>query len=58
MPLFAPSSSPLGKHPFEAVRANLVVTPILYVRELRHRKVKLLIQSHAASQLLLSPGYG
>lgn len=36
---------PWGKHPFEAVRANLVVTPILYVRKLRHRKVKLLVQS-------------
>lgn len=44
------------KHLSKAARVEIIVTPILHERKLRPREVKLLIQSHTASQLPLCPG--
>ena len=52
MPPFAPHQPLLDAfegHSFEAIREDLVVTPILQVRKPRPREVKLLIQCHTAS---------
>ena len=51
LPPCQPLLDPLAGHIFEAVREDLVVTPMLQVRKLRPREVKLLIHGHAASQL-------